>query len=579
MQTPTRRHWLVMALQLGLISGMVALFMSLVGMVEEFSRRDIIAGVIEMGQTLLLIDLMVFGFLIAGRLHDQRVGIRLLGSVVTGVVPAIMLFALVQVTAPLNLRSIFLNASPALIGILTFGQQGVAALALMLVAGAVPSLAGGLIQLMPDRVRRSLVPGLAWVALIGLLQEIIRITLANIPLAPQALGWMFGSRGQKGLSPIGAVVLLAVIVAANYRRAGPRTARAGAAPRNQRVVQIATLALIVVGVAILPYFLGPYLSEVTNSVGLFILMGLGLNIVVGFAGLLDLGYVAFYAIGAYTVGVLTSTAVGTSAGQIVWGPQLSFWLALLAAVVVSVMAGIVLGVPVLNMRGDYLAIVTLGFGEIIRILAGSDFLKPYIGGSQGIVQVGIGQVGPVVFDRPQTLYYVVVVACLLAAFISWRLRDSRMGRAWAALREDEDVAQAMGIHLVSTKLMAFATGAAFAGLSGAIFASKIGSIYPHSFKLLVSINVLSLIIVGGMGSLPGVFVGAVALVGIPELLREFSEYRLMMYGALLIIMMLTRPEGLRPEATRRRELHDAMTPEGEPPPDSAAAPAAAGPGS
>ncbi|MGH2605094.1 MAG: branched-chain amino acid ABC transporter permease, partial [Anaerolineales bacterium] len=224
-------------------------------------------------------------------------------------------------------------------------------------------------------------------------------------------------------------------------------------------------------------------------------------------------------------------------------------------------------------------IVTLGFGEIIRILAGSDFLKPYIGGSQGIVQVGIGQVGPVVFDRPQTLYYVVVVACLLAAFISWRLRESRMGRAWAALREDEDVAQAMGIHLVSTKLMAFATGAAFAGLSGAIFASKIGSIYPHSFRLLVSINVLSLIIVGGMGSLPGVFVGAIALVGLPELLREFSEYRLMMYGALLIIMMLTRPEGLRPEATRKRELYDAMTPEGEPPPDSAAAPAASGSGS
>jgi branched-chain amino acid transport system permease protein len=300
------------------------------------------------------------------------------------------------------------------------------------------------------------------------------------------------------------------------------------------------------------------LSEVTNSVGLFILMGLGLNIVVGFAGLLDLGYVAFYAIGAYTVGVLTSTAVGTQAGQIVWGPQLSLWVALPIAVLMSIVVGVILGVPVLNMRGDYLAIVTLGFGEIIRILAGSDFLKPFIGGSQGIVQVGIGQIGDMVFDKPQTLYFLVVAACLLAAFISWRLRDSRMGRAWKALREDEDVAQAMGIHLVSTKLLAFATGAAFAGLSGAIFASKVGSIYPHSFKLLVSINVLALIIVGGMGSLPGVFVGALALVGLPELLREFSEYRLLMYGALLIFMMLTRPEGLWPEATRRQELRDAM---------------------
>jgi branched-chain amino acid transport system permease protein len=172
--------------------------------------------------------------------------------------------------------------------------------------------------------------------------------------------------------------------------------------------------------------------------------------------------------------------------------------------------------------------------------------------------VGVGQIGNIVFDKPQTLYFLVVAACLLAAFISWRLRDSRMGRAWKALREDEDVAQAMGIHLVSTKLLAFATGAAFAGLSGAIFASKVGSIYPHSFKLLVSINVLSLIIVGGMGSLPGVFVGALALVGLPELLREFSEYRLLMYGALLIFMMLTRPEGLWPEATRRQELRDPM---------------------
>jgi branched-chain amino acid transport system permease protein len=243
------------------------------------------------------------------------------------------------------------------------------------------------------------------------------------------------------------------------------------------------------------------------------------------------------------------------------------------AVLMSVLAGIILGVPVLNMRGDYLAIVTLGFGEIIRILAGSDFLKPYIGGSQGIVQVGVGRIGGlVVFDKPQTVFYVVVAACAAAGFISWRLRDSRMGRTWKALREDEDVAQAMGIHLVSTKLLAFATGAAFAGLSGALFASKVGTVYPHSFKLLVSINVLCLIIVGGMGSLPGVFIGALALVGLPELLREFSEYRLLMYGALLIVMMLTRPEGLRPEATRRRELHESTGPEAEAPPAGMAAP-------
>jgi len=146
---------------------------------------------------------------------------------------------------------------------------------------------------------------------------------------------------------------------------------------------------------------------------------------------------------------------------------------------------------------------------------------------------------------------------LLVIFIATRVKNSRLGRAWMAIREDEDVAQAMGINLVATKLLAFAMGASFGGLSGAIFASKLGSIFPHSFNLLISINVLSLIIIGGMGSIPGVIVGALVLVGLPELMREFAEYRYLFYGMGLVIMMLTRPEGLWPEAARRRELHEA----------------------
>jgi branched-chain amino acid transport system permease protein len=275
-----------------------------------------------------------------------------------------------------------------------------------------------------------------------------------------------------------------------------------------------------------------------------------LNIVVGFAGLLDLGYVAFFAIGAYVMGVLT-----TSGGELTTSFEWTFWQALPVAVGASVLAGIILGVPVLHIRGDYLAIVTLGFGEIIRILALSDMLKPHIGGSQGIVQLARAKVGSVVFDDPQTLYYMILIGCLLGAFVALRLKDSRSGRAWMAMREDEDVAQAMGIDLVKTKLMAFAVGAAFSGLSGAIFASKLGTIYPHSFNLLISINALALIIVGGMGSIPGVVVGALALVGLPELLREFDEFRLLVYGAVLMAMMLYRPEGLWPEKTRQRELH------------------------
>jgi branched-chain amino acid transport system permease protein len=282
-------------------------------------------------------------------------------------------------------------------------------------------------------------------------------------------------------------------------------------------------------------------------------MGLGLNIVIGFAGLLDLGYVAFFAIGAYVVGVLTSPEMGAT--------QITFWQALPFALIASVTAGIILGLPVLKMRGDYLAIVTLGFGEIIRLLSLSDWLRPYLGGTQGIQRIARPFIGTLELKTQGQLYYLIIAAIIIAGFIAYRLKDSHMGRSWMALREDEDVAQAMGINLVSTKLTAFATGAFFAGLAGAIFAAKLSSAYPQSFNLFVSINVLCLIIVGGMGSIPGVFVGALVLMGSPELLREFAEYRYLVYGAILVVMMLVRPEGLWPEARRKLELHESMEPD------------------
>jgi branched-chain amino acid transport system permease protein len=249
--------------------------------------------------------------------------------------------------------------------------------------------------------------------------------------------------------------------------------------------------LLVVVLLVLPKAFGPYLTEVSNSVMIFAVMAVGLNIVVGFAGLLDLGYVAFFAIGAYTMGVLTTTATGAQRGQIVWGPHFTFWEALPIAVLFSITAGVLLGIPVLRMRGDYLAIVTLGFGEIVRYLALSDALKPYIGGSQGMVEIGVPSLGKInaALSSQELYYYLMLAALFLVIFIALRLRDSRQGRRWMAMREDEDVAQAMGIRLVSTKLLAFASGAAMAGLAGAIFASKVGSVYPHSFNLLVSINV------------------------------------------------------------------------------------------
>lgn len=300
---------------------------------------------------------------------------------------------------------------------------------------------------------------------------------------------------------------------------------------------------------LLPPVLGIFFSEILDNVMMYILMGIGLNIVVGFAGLLDLGYVAFFAIGAYTMGALTSPELGFF--------NMTYWQALPFAMTASVLAGILLGLPVLKMRGDYLAIVTLGFGEIVRLLALSDWLRPWLGGTQGIQLVAQPQLGGFVLNTQQELYYLFLAGVGIVAFIAWRLKDSRIGRAWMALREDEDVASAMGINHITIKLMAFATGALFSGVAGTIFAAKLTSIYPHSMNFLVSINVLCLIILGGMGSIPGVFVGALVLIGAPDLLREFAEYRYLVYGALLVAMMLTRPEGLAPEARRRLELHEA----------------------
>jgi branched-chain amino acid transport system permease protein len=281
-------------------------------------------------------------------------------------------------------------------------------------------------------------------------------------------------------------------------------------------------------------------------------MGLGLNIVVGFAGLLDLGYVAFFAIGAYTVGILTSPELSAN--------PMTYWQALPFALIACVMAGVILGLPVLKMRGDYLAIVTLGFGEIVRLLVLSDWLRPWFGGSQGIQLIAQPRLGNAVLNTQQELYYLFLICVGIGTFVARRLRDSRVGRTWMALREDEDVAIAMGVNHVSTKLMAFATGALFSGLAGTIFAAQLQSVYPHSMNFLVSLNVLSLVIIGGMGSIPGVFAGALVLMGLPELLREFAEFRYLVYGALLMIMMLTRPEGLWPEERRRLELHETVEP-------------------
>jgi branched-chain amino acid transport system permease protein len=225
------------------------------------------------------------------------------------------------------------------------------------------------------------------------------------------------------------------------------------------------------------------------------------------------------------------------------------------SVVLAVIIGVLFCLPVLGVRGDYLAVATLGLGEIVSVIVMSDFAAPLLGGAQGILQIPKPVLGRFILGSPVSLFYLTLVCSGVAAFVAWRLENSRLGRAWTALRDDEDVAQALGINLVRSKLLSYGLGAAFAGLAGSIFATMLTSVYPSSFQLLISVNVVALLIVGGMGSLPGVVIGALALIGLPELLREFGEYRYLFYGAVLIVMMRLRPEGLWPSDVRRRELH------------------------
>jgi branched-chain amino acid transport system permease protein len=542
------------AIRNGLIGGAVSLLICLVGMVMQFADRSIINGVITMGQILWMAPIVVFGYAIAGRLGRSRTQSVLLGSV-SGLFSGVILAAFVLIGSVVNLRAVLVNASPELYDLLTFGLGLMPGVPVLLMASAVMGLAGATLEIIPARPRSALLTAIVWIILAGLLRELVVTVLQGWGQAAKGISWMFAP---SGLNVIGAVFLLVLVGGISYWRykePGTTAKARKTLTKRQLWIRRGKWFGIAVVLLVLPRVLGLFLSDVADTVGLFILMGLGLNIVVGFAGLLDLGYVAFFAIGAYTMGVLTSPELTNT--------PLTYWEALPIALLVCVGSGVILGLPVLKMRGDYLAIVTLGFGEIVRLLVLSDWLRPQLGGTQGIQHIAFPRILTFEFGSQQMLYYVILAFILVAVFIATRLKDSHLGRTWMALREDEDVAKAMGVNHVLTKLMAFASGAFFAGLAGTLFGAKLGSAYPQSFQFLVSINVLALIIVGGMGSIPGVILGGLVLMGLPELLREFAEYRYLVYGALLVAMMLTRPEGLYPEARRELELHEDEVGEGE----------------
>jgi branched-chain amino acid transport system permease protein len=336
------------------------------------------------------------------------------------------------------------------------------------------------------------------------------------------------------------------------------------------------VVLIAIALAVLPFALtaiGTAWVRITNLAILYILLSLGLNIVVGFAGLLDLGYIAFYAVGAYTYALLASPHFGL---------HLPFWLILPIGSLVACFFGVLLGTPTLKLRGDYLAIVTLGFGEIIRIFL-NNLSQPVniTNGAQGIAGIDpfrfgtfsfsrTGSIDGITFTGPIKYYYLLLGVMLVVIVLNLRLQNSRIGRAWEAIREDEIAARAMGINTRNIKLLAFAMGASFGGIAGGMFSAIQGFISPESFILTESVMVLSMVVLGGMGNIWGVVLGAVLLSFVPEILRYTVEpvqrwmfgrsiidpevIRMLLFGVAMVAMMLFRPAGLFPSAVRKREL-------------------------
>ena len=667
---------------IGIYSGLVTLFVCLIGMVETFGARDIIGGIISMGHTMLIIIAVGSGAVAVKTLREDMSTpgstinkpaflVEIFVGVTTGLIVGATLSIFVFATQLVDMRSVLINVSPGLLEMLTLQQPASQVMMTITVLGSLLGGIGAAIFNINPRIRLPLVLGLTSVVSLGMLRDMLKIVLSREGWPSVLLNFLVKNQGLSiaGATTIFATTVALVIIWPHLPKIYDKTVRiivtyvpkvlqfavsitftialtmrvfwfigisdkdlpilpscqaADSSPNVDLakcisilsndvsttsdllgtnlatlVSTIITVSEILVGSLILlcfifaiwnirqnanltdtkstledpnnalliiakrnisaffsvallvslPILLGVFPSEVLLNVGLYMLMGFGLNIVVGMAGLLDLGYVAFFAVGAYSTALLTSPRASIELGM-------SFWAALPIVVLVTGATGLLVGAPVLRMRGDYLAIVTLGFGEIARFLFLSDWFKPWLGGAQGIILIPPVSIGNVQLIGPHKLYYLIITGCLIALFISARLRGSRVGRAWMAMSEDEKVAETMGINTVYYKLLAFGLGAMIASISGAVFAAKLGTIFPHSFNVLVSITALSLLIVGGIGSLPGIIVGALVLVGLPELLREFTEYRLLIYGAILIFMMLSRPEGLIPRVRQTRELDD-----------------------
>ena len=606
-------------LSLGLLSGAFILFTGAVGMVAAFHEREVVDRFISLGQLMLLTAPFVTAYFAAGRLREHGesaprmlgagVGVGLLtalpsvilllfnsdeyrfllflalrlapflaGSVIAWqrlragaeTKTAIGIWLLVAVLAGIvtysfalifeikgDLRSVLVNVDRNWVDVVTFDNRkdlmlGIGTFGFVSMAAG---FAGAALYLLPTVPRRALIYGLGVTALIGAFGETARLVLQeNVDRDTLREIFRRDTLRQNAALALFIISTVAGFLWAMYgRRARASFGKIGFSQRRR--LNVIGLVIFVAFMLMLPWLIGRTLSDVAVTIGIFVLMGLGLNIAIGLAGLLDLGYVTNYAVGAYFLAVLTSIGpLGLFKGTF------TFWMVIPIALLAAMFAGFIFAVPVLRMRGDYLAIATLGFGEIIGKLAISDWLKPLIGGAQGVQAIPKPLLLGTELKNPEQLYYIVLVASLVCLFVSIRLNNSRTGRQWMAIREDEDVATAMGIDTARAKLLAFTLSAATGGVAGAIFAAKVGTVFPNSFTVFISINVLSLIIVGGIASNPGIVVGAIVLIGMPELLREFSEFRFLLYGALLILMMIKRPQGLIPSKIVTHEGQSGVKP-------------------
>lgn len=552
----------------GVIGGAVLVYLAVVGMLVKFDELRLVGSQVTLGRVLLVLPPFAAAFLavrprvVGGRVEQPgpraAIAIGALAGGLTGAVGALGLL-LADAIGIDRVRSIFVAVSPALVEMMSFGRGLGAGAVVLVLGGAGLGAVGGIWRRVRHGLRRPAEVGLLAVFVLGMLQRIVPFMLDELRLERD---WLY-SRITRGLTWVGAAVVLVVASAAaaywlDRRERRGRVAPAEGRPDVRGVRRVVLAAVVVAFFAALPQLAGSIVSEIMGTVGVFLLLALGLNIVTGYAGMLHLGFSAFFLLGAYSIALLTGANLVTAFGLVAprFSAHLDFYAALVLVLLIGAGIGALLAAPVLRLRGDYLAIVTLAFAQIAVILATSSWLQPITGGPQGLRDVTKAPLFGIGFRSAEHFYYLALVACVLAVYVSWRLAWSRTGRAWNAMREDEQVAEAMGVSTGRYKMIGFAIGGAIGAMGGALFAVKVGTVQPGSFEIIQSITILSVVILGGLGSVPGVVLGALVLLGLPGLLSQLEEYRFLIYGAALVAIMILRPQGLIPNVRRMRELQE-----------------------